>query len=206
MTRVGAPRQGETVVVSAAAGGVGHLAGQLARSAGARVLGITGSAEKNNRLQNDYGFDAGVDHRSATFQADLMAAGSAAGIDVFFDNVGGPVLDTVLPLMARGGRVVCCGAVSQYDRHVDDVRQPGPRGVPQWLINKSLRMEGFTIADFQAEWPEAIDVLRAQLEAGILRPAVHLWERLESAPDALIAVLSGRNFGQGIVRLHPDPA
>jgi NADPH-dependent curcumin reductase CurA len=204
MTRLGAPRPNETVVVSAAAGGVGHLAGQLARAAGARVLGITGSAEKNHRLQSDYGFDATVNHRSANFQADLIAAAPAAGIDVFFDNVGGSVLDAVLPLMARRGRIVCCGAVSQYDHDVDNVDQPGPRGVPQRLINKSLRMEGFEVADFQTEWGEAIDVLRGQLETGSLRQAVHLWHGLESAPDALTALLTGRNFGQGIVRLRPD--
>ncbi len=206
MTRIGAPASGQTVVVSAAAGGVGHLAGQLARLLGAQVVGITGSDAKNQRLHADFGFDRTVNHRSPTFLTDLASACPAVGADVFFDTVGGPLLDAMLPLMNRGGRIVCCGATAHYEGEVDDVLQPGPRGIPQLLINRNLRMEGFETADFHAEWDDALGTLSRHRQSGSLRAAIHEWHGIESAPDALIAVLRGDNFGQAMVRLEPDPA
>jgi NADPH-dependent curcumin reductase CurA len=116
-------------VVSAGAGGVGHLAGQVARIAGARVIGITGSDDKNRVLEKELGFTATVNRRSPTFDRDLRAA-CKDGVDVFFDNVGGTVLDALLPLMAAHGRVVCCGSVGEYDTAGDAVLTPGPRGIP----------------------------------------------------------------------------
>jgi NADPH-dependent curcumin reductase CurA len=205
MTRIGEPRPGQTVVVSAAGGGVGLVAGQIARTAGARVLGITGSDDKNQRLEADYGFAGTVNHRSPTFTEDLRRACGESGADLFFDNVGGMVLDAMLPQMAHHGRIVCCGAAAQYDESDDGVIQQGPRGIPQHLINRSVRLEGFVIADFAPEWADALGRLGQWLWDGTIKPAVQEWRGLESAPEALMAVLAGDSFGQAVVRILPDP-
>jgi NADPH-dependent curcumin reductase CurA len=194
------------VVVSAAAGGVGHVAGQIARTAGARVIGITGSDEKNRKLEAEYGFAHTVNHRSATFVDDLRDACGETGADVFFDNVGGTVLDAMLPLMGHHGRIVCCGAAAQYDDKEDAVLQPGPRGIPQHLFNKALRMEGIFTPDYVSEWAEGARQLAAWLDEGTIEAATHIWNGLDSAPEALVAVLSGENFGQALVRISPDPS
>jgi NADPH-dependent curcumin reductase CurA len=204
MLKVGHVQPDDTVVVSAAAGGVGHLAGQLARIAGARVIGITGSDDKNRRLEEDLGFSATVNRRSPTFATDLRGA-CADGAGVFFDNVGGDTLDAMLPLMAARGRVVCCGAVASYDTAQDGVLAPGPRGIPLLIINKALRIEGFLTADFMPEWGEALDRLAKWTQEGHLRPITKVWEGLDAAPEALVAMLAGENVGQVVVRVGPDP-
>ena len=204
MMRIGRVQAGETVVVSAAAGGVGHLAGQLAKIAGARVIGIAGSDEKNRTLEQQLGFSATVNRRSATFLGDLRAA-CGDGVDVFFDNVGGSVLDSMLPLMAAHGRVVCCGAVAGYDGDQDAVTAPGPQGVPQLVINKTLRIEGLLTGDFAAEWNEALDQLAEWAKDGRLKPITKVWDGLDTAPAALVAMLAGENLGQVVVRVAPDP-
>jgi NADPH-dependent curcumin reductase CurA len=203
MFRVGQVKAGETVVVSAAAGGVGHLAGQLARIAGARVVGITGSEEKNRILREELGFTAAVNRRSPMFLSHLSAA-CGDGADVFFDNVGGAALDAMLPLMNHHGRIVCCGAVAGYDTGQDAVLAPGPRGIPQLLVNKALRIEGFATADFLPEWPDALDRLADWADQ--LKEITKVWEGLDSAPEALVAMLAGENTGQVVVRIGPDPA
>jgi len=206
MTRIGHPRTAETVVISAASGGVGHLAGQIAHHAGARVVGITGSDCKNQRLRAGYRFAQTVNHRSPAFLDDLRAACGESGADVYFDNVGGPVLDAMPPLMARRGRIVCCGAAAQYDMKDNDLIQPGPQGIPQYLINGSLRLEGFVVADFRPDWAQAISQLSEWLADGSIMTAIQMWEGLESAPEALWAVLAGESFGQAVVRIAPDPS
>jgi NADPH-dependent curcumin reductase CurA len=203
MTRIAKPRRGDTVVISAAAGGVGHLAGQIGHHAGAHVVGITGSDAKNRRLQDEFKFTRTVNRRSATFLEDLGAACGGAGVDVYFDNVGGDVLNAVLPLMKRHGRIVCCGATAQYDQIDDDLLEPGPPGIPQHLINKSLRLEGFLAADFAHDWAQARGQLSEWLSDGTITTAIQSWPGLEHAPDALLSVLAGENFGQAVVQL-PD--
>ena len=147
---LGAVKPGETVVVSAAAGATGNVAGQLAKRAGARVVGIT-SAGKLDVLRR-LGFDVALDRRAL----DLKAA-CPDGIDVYFDNVGGPLLDAVLPRMAEHGRIVCCGTLSAYDGD----SPPGPRAVPGLLISRRLRMEGFVVLDYVDRWPAAARELAA---------------------------------------------
>jgi NADPH-dependent curcumin reductase CurA len=203
--RVGRVQAGETVVVSAAGGGVGHLAGQLARIAGARVVGITGSDHKNRILEEKLGFAATVNRRSPTVASALRAA-CAHGVDVFFDNVGGSVLDAVLPLMTTHGRVVCCGAVASYDTGQDGVSAPGPRGIPLLIVNKALRIEGFLTADFTSEWGEALDRLAGWTQEGQLKSITKVWDGLDAAPEALVAMLAGETFGQVVVRVGPDPS
>ena len=204
MLKVGRVEPGDTVVVSAAAGGVGHLAGQLARIAGARVIGITGSDDKNRTLEEELSFSATVNRRSATFASDLGAA-CADGANVFFDNVGGGVLEAMLPLMAAHGRVVCCGAVASYDTAQDAVLAPGPRGIPLLIVNNALRIEGFLTADFIPEWGNALDQLAAWTQEGQLKTITKVWDGLDAAPAALVAMLAGENIGQVVVRVGPDP-
>jgi NADPH-dependent curcumin reductase CurA len=204
MLKVGQVKAHDTVVVSAAAGGVGHLAGQLARITGARVIGITGSDDKNRLLEEELGFSATVNRRSPTFSTDLGAA-CADGADVFFDNVGGGVLDAMLPLMAAHGRVVCCGAVASYDTAQDAIRAPGPRGIPLLIVNNALRLEGFLTGDFMPQWGDALDQLAEWTQQGQLKPIAKVFDGLDAAPAALVAMLAGENIGQVVVRVGPDP-
>lgn len=204
MTSVADVKAGETVVVSGAAGGVGHIAGQIAQLAGARVIGITGSSAKNQKLEAEYGFTETVNRRSPTFRDDLRRA-LGTGPDVYFDTVGGPVLDAVLPLMALRGRIVCAGDSAQYDDKRDNTRQPGPRGIPQLVISKGLRLEGIFVADYLPGRSEAVQKLAEWLSDGKIKPAFDIWDGLDSAPEALVALMSGENFGQALVRLSPDP-
>lgn len=204
MTRIANPKPGETVVISAASGGVGHLAGQIAHQAGARTVGITGSDTKNQRLQAEFNFGRTVNRHSATFLEDLGAACGESGADVYFDNAGGTVLNAMLPLMSSHGRIVSCGATAHYDSQDDGIIQPGPQGIPQLLINKCLRIEGFLVADYVHEWASARKQLSKWLNNGTITSAVQSWRGLENAPDALIAVLAGQNFGQAIVELDEN--
>jgi NADPH-dependent curcumin reductase CurA len=185
---LGAVRPGETVVVSAAAGATGNVAGQLAQRAGARVVGI---ASKPDVLRG-LGFVA-LDRRSDRFAADLKAA-CPDGIDVYFDNVGGPLLDAVLPRMNAHGRIVCCGTLSAYD----GASQPGPRAVPGLLISKRLRMEGFVVLDYVDRWAAAARAIAAH-DLVVLEEIV---DGLAAAPSALVDVLAGRNVGKRLVRVH----
>jgi NADPH-dependent curcumin reductase CurA len=202
LLEVGRPKNGETVVVSAAAGATGSVAGQIARIQGARVVGVTGSDDKNRILERDLGFDATVNHRSEKLREDLAAA-CPNGIDVYFDNVGGRVLEAVLPLMRTHGRIVCCGAVSQYDSATP---APGPAGVPGQLVVKRLRMEGFLVSDFIGDWAKAQEQLAAWVAAGEIKVLEDVVEGLDSAPRALIGILAGDNVGKRMVRVAPDPA
>jgi NADPH-dependent curcumin reductase CurA len=202
MLNVGQPVKGETVVVSAAAGATGSVAGQIARIQGCRVVGVAGSDEKNRILERDLGFDATVNHRSETLRQDLAAA-CPNGINVYFDNVGGRVLEAVLPLMKTHGRIVCCGSVSQYDSAAPS---PGPAGVPGQLIVKRLRMEGFLVSDYLGEWLKAEEQLASWVASGDLKVLEDIVEGLDAAPGALVGMLAGDNIGKRIVRLAPDPA
>jgi NADPH-dependent curcumin reductase CurA len=202
LLNVGQPRSGETVVVSAAGGATGNVVGQIARIHGATVVGITGSDDKNRMLEQDLGFDGTVSHRSEKLRDDL-AAQCPNGIDIYFDNVGGRVLEAVLPLMRTHGRIVCCGAISQYDRATP---APGPAGVPGQLVVKRLRMEGFLVSDFIGEWLNAEQQLAAWVASGDLKVLEDVVEGLDAAPSALVGILAGDNVGKRIVRVAPDPS
>ncbi|HJP73924.1 MAG TPA: NADP-dependent oxidoreductase [Pseudonocardiaceae bacterium] len=194
---------GSTFVVSAAAGGVGHIAGQIVKVLGARVVGITGSTVKNKTLVDDLGFTAAVNRR-ATSLADQLIEACPEGIDIYFDNAGGPLLETLLPLMNRKGRIVCCGQTAVYDSAEDAISAPGPRGIPQIMINKSLRLEGFMTADFASEWPLALDQLAMWADEGKVIPLTDIRNGLDSAPQALVDLLDGKNLGQMVVRIAPE--
>jgi NADPH-dependent curcumin reductase CurA len=197
---VGRPRPGDTVLVSAAAGATGSVAGQIARIQGCRVVGLAGSAAKCRHIVDDLGFDAAIDYRAEDV-AQAIRDHCPRGVDVYFDNVGGPILESALFAMNPRGRVVCCGAVSQYDTGSPG---PGPRGVPGLLVVKRLRMEGFIVMDYDDRRREAEDRLADWIAAGRLRVREDILDGLPQAPRALIGVLKGDNIGKRMVRVAPD--
>jgi NADPH-dependent curcumin reductase CurA len=196
LIKVGQPKAGETVVVSAAAGSVGVFVGQIAKALGCRAIGIAGGAEKCKWLVDELGYDAAVDYKSKSFRKDLAAA-VPNGIDVFFDNVGGPVLETALFLMNLKGRIVCCGAVSQYDTS----NMQSPRGVPGLLVVKRLRMEGFVVLDHMSSDRDVEEKLLSWAKAGKIKTVEDIIDGLENAPKALIGLLAGENRGKRMVRV-----
>jgi NADPH-dependent curcumin reductase CurA len=197
---VGRPIAGETVLVSAAAGSVGGYVGQIAKALGCRVVGIAGGAEKCAWAVETLGFDACVDYRDPKMFKALRAA-CPDGVDVYFDNVGGTVLETALFLMNERGRVVCCGAISQYDTE----SPTGPRNLPGLVVVKRLRMEGFIVMDFADQDATALRALRTWVDGGQIKVFEDIVEGLENAPAALIGLLAGDNKGKRMVRVGPDP-
>jgi NADPH-dependent curcumin reductase CurA len=205
MVDLGHPRPGETVVVSAAAGAVGSLAGQLARLAGARVVGSAGSADKVAHCVDRLGYDAAFDHRRAAADgprglADALRQHCPAGIDVYFDNVGGPLLEAVLGQLNPFARIPVCGMISGYER-TDD---PGLRGLVNVLVKRAT-MTGFSIYDHMAgfaEWQPGMAALQA---AGRIVYHEEIWEGIESVPAAFIGMLAGDNLGKRLVRVGSDP-
>ena len=162
LLRVGQPKPGQTVVVSAAAGSVGSLVGQIAKIQGCRVVGIAGGAAKCDWLVNTLGFDAAVDYKAGGLSKALKEA-APEGIDVYFDNVGGDVFEACLFRMKQGGRIACCGAVSQYD---GEPPRHGPRGVPGLIVTKRLTLQGFVLYDFYPEIDTAMKDLQAWVALG----------------------------------------
>jgi NADPH-dependent curcumin reductase CurA len=193
---IGRPLPGETVLVSGAAGAVGSIALQLAKRAGCHVVGIAGGAQKGQRLIA-LGADATIDHRAGELRAQMKRA-CPDGVDVYFDNVGGEVLETALPSMNARGRIVCCGAISLYDQG----RAPaGPRGVPALLVARRLRMEGFVVLDHLERRAAAEAALTRMLADRRIVAPVQVVDGLEHAPQALIDLLAGANVGKMMVRV-----
>ena len=194
---VGKPKVGETVVVSAAAGSVGSIVGQIAKIKGCRVVGIAGGQEKCRWLTSELGFDAAVDYKDgAVFKA--LKAAAPSGIDVYFDNVGGEILEACLAQMNNRGRIACCGAISQYDGVPS---ASGPRGVPGLIVVKRLTMQGFIVMDYMERRNEALRDLQSWIAAGTLKVQEDVIDGLENAPKALIGLLAGDNRGKRMIRL-----
>lgn len=197
LKNVGRVQPGETVAVSAAAGSVGSLVGQIAKLQGARVVGIAGGRAKCDWLVDELGFDAAIDHRAGPLAHRLKEA-ARKGVDVYFDNVGGDVLGACLFAMNPRGRIVCCGAVSQYDGATPP---HGPRGVPGLIVLKRLLVQGFFLPDHYAERDAAHAQLQAWVEGGALKVPEDVIEGLENAPAALVGLLAGENRGKRLVRV-----
>ncbi|MDD3352098.1 NADP-dependent oxidoreductase [Zoogloea sp.] len=189
------PKAGETVVVSAASGGVGSVAGQLARIAGCRVVGIAGGADKCRHVTEALGFDACLDYRAEDFRQQLKAA-VPKGIDCIFDNVGGPVLEALIGRINPFARVTLCGAISEVDN-------PSPTGLRRLLplIVNRVKLQGFIVGDHLERWPVAIADLSGHVAAGRIRYHETLAEGLEAAPQALLDLLAGRSLGKQLVRI-----
>ncbi len=197
LTEIGRPQAGETVMVSAAAGSVGHVVGQIAKVLGARVVGIVGSDAKASVLVDELGFDAALNRRSPDFRAQLKEA-TPDRIDVYFDNVGGEILESALFRMNTHGRIACCGAASQYDTSTPG---GGPRGVPGLLVNNRVRMEGFLVFDFNERYDEARRQLTDWITNESLVPRTTEYDGLEVAPQAFVDLLAGDTVGTTIVRV-----
>src|SRR5579864_6039723 len=194
---VGKPKVGETVVVSAAAGSVGSIVGQIARVKGCKVIGIAGGKDKCHWLTSELGFDAAVDYKDgAVFKA--LKAAAPKGIDVYFDNVGGDILEACLSQMNNRGRIACCGAISQYDGVPSAT---GPRGVPGLIVVKRLIMQGFIVMDFMDQRGEALSDLQSWVAAGKLKVQEDVIDGLENTPKALIGLLAGENRGKRMIKV-----
>jgi NADPH-dependent curcumin reductase CurA len=197
LLRIGQPQAGETIVISAAAGSVGSFVGQIGKIKRCRVIGIAGGSSKCEWLLRELGFDAAVDHKAASVYAQLKTA-APNGIDVYFDNVGGDILEACLSLMRVKGRVVCCGAISAYDGAAPPA---GPRGVPGLIVVRRLLMQGFIVTDYFGERQAAVAELQQWVAAGLLKIEEDVIEGLENTPDALIGLLAGENRGKRMVRV-----
>jgi NADPH-dependent curcumin reductase CurA len=192
---IGQPKAGETVVVSAASGAVGSVVGQLAKQQGCRVVGIAGGRAKCDYVVQELGFDACVDYKAGRVLDDLRAA-CPKGIDVDFENVGGEILDTVLRVMNQNGRIIVCGLIAEYN-----ATQPyGYRNLRAILVNR-IRMQGMIVFDWHKRYGEALADLGARVAAGKMRYRESVVEGLENAPQGLIDLLAGRNFGKQLVKL-----
>ncbi|MFS2157046.1 NADP-dependent oxidoreductase [Pseudomonas sp. Pseusp122] len=193
---VGAPKRGDTVVISGAAGAVGSVAGQIAKIKGCRVIGIAGGEEKCYSLINELGFDGAIDYKSEDLHAALKRE-CPNGVDVFFDNVGGDILDAVLSRLAPKARVVICGAISQYN---NTTPVKGPANYLSLLFNRA-RMEGFVVMDYAPRFAEAGQELAGWLAQGKLKSREHIVEGLETFPETLLKLFSGENFGKLVLKI-----
>src|SRR5271155_3449034 len=194
---VGKPKVGETVVVSAAAGSVGSIGGQIARIKGCRVIGIAGGKDKCDWLTSELGLNAAVDYKEgAVFKA--LRAAAPNGIDVYFDNVGGDIFEACLAQMNNRGRIACCGAISQYD---GTPSATGPRGVPGLIVVKRLTVQGFIVMDYMDRRNEALRDLQSWVASGTLKVQEDIIDGLENTPKALIGLLAGDNRGKRMVKV-----
>jgi NADPH-dependent curcumin reductase CurA len=196
---VGKPQAGETVVVSGAAGATGSVVGQLAKLKGCRVIGIAGGAEKCAWLTEELGFDGAIDYRNEDVSKRLKEL-CPDGINVFWDNVGGEILEAALNRLALHSRVVFCGRISTYN---DRAPAPGPRNYIN-ILTRRARVEGFLVFDYFDRMAEAMGELAALVQAGKLRTREDIREGLDSAPSALVDLFTGANIGKLLVRVA-DP-
>jgi NADPH-dependent curcumin reductase CurA len=198
LLRVGEPKAGETVVVSAAAGAVGSAAGQIARILGCRAVGVAGGKAKCDHVVEELGFDACVDYKAGNLEADLRTA-CPGGIDVYFENVGGAVLDAVVPLLNPGARVPICGFISAYNaRSMSEVRTPFQ---VLGALDPAPAHRFFLVREWIPEYPEALRTLAGWIREGKLVYRETVAEGLESAPRAFIGMLRGENLGKQLVRI-----
>jgi NADPH-dependent curcumin reductase CurA len=193
---VGQPQAGETVVVSGAAGATGSVAGQIAKIRGCRVIGIAGGAKKCEWLTGELGFDAAIDYKAEKVSARLREL-CPDGLDVFWDNVGGEILEAALSNLAIGARIVICGAISAYNATEP---QPGPRNYMN-LLARRARMEGFVVFDYLGQTDEAMTELLPWVMEGRIRYREDVRDGLENAPDALLDLFNGANAGKLIVKI-----
>jgi NADPH-dependent curcumin reductase CurA len=194
LTQIGRPKSGETVVVSAAAGAVGSVVGQLAKLRGCRAVGIAGGTAKCQLVKEEFGFDACVDYKSESFKDDFRAA-TPERVDVVFENVGGAVFDAALARMNAFGRVALCGLIAGYDG------QPIPLKNVRSMLTNRLLVQGFIVSEHMEVWPEALAELSQQVAAKRIRYRETVAQGLENAPRAFIGLLKGENVGKQLVKL-----
>jgi NADPH-dependent curcumin reductase len=193
---IGEAKEGDTVVVSAAAGAVGSVAGQIAKLKGCRVVGIAGGPMKCSYIVDELGFDAAIDYKSERVRPRLREL-CPDRVNVYFDNVGGDILDDVLTVLARHARIVVCGAVSQYNR---TGRMHGPSNYMTLLVDRA-RMEGFLVFDYAARYPEAVKQMAGWMAAGKLKSREDIVEGFDNFPPALRKLFRGANHGKLVVHV-----
>jgi NADPH-dependent curcumin reductase CurA len=196
---VGQPKAGETVVVSGAAGAVGQTVGQIAKLKGCRVVGIAGGQAKCDWVVKELGFDACIDYKAGDVKAGLKAH-CPQGVDVYFDNVGGEILDAVLTRITRGARIIICGAISQYN---NTTPVKGPANYLSLLVNRA-RMEGIVVFDYADRYPVAIAEMAGYLKAGTMKSREDVVVGLDTFPETLLKLFNGENFGKLVLQVAPD--
>ncbi len=193
---VGQPKEGETVVVSGAAGAVGQTVGQVAKIKGCRVVGIAGGAAKCDFVVKELGFDACIDYKAGSVR-DGLKQHCPKGVDVYFDNVGGDILDTVLTRINRKARIVICGAISQYN---NTTPVKGPSNYLSLLVNRA-RMEGIVVFDYAARYPEAVRDIAGWMKEGRFKSREDVVEGIDTFPEALLKLFEGSNFGKLVLKV-----
>jgi NADPH-dependent curcumin reductase CurA len=194
---IGRPKPGETVVVSGAAGAVGSLVGQIAKINGCRAVGIAGSDEKVRLLRDEFGFDAGINYKTAGNMRKALREVCPDGINIYFDNVGGEISDAAISLIAMKARIIICGQITLYNH---EEAQTGPRNLQYLLVNRA-RMEGFLVHDYLDRYPEGIAQMSAWLKEGKIRHRETIIDGLENAPTAFLGLFHGKNIGKQLVRV-----
>jgi NADPH-dependent curcumin reductase len=198
LVRIIEPKAGETMVVSAATGAVGSAFGALAKARGCRAVGIAGGAEKCRYAVQELGFDACIDYKEHKDAASLSKALKDAcpnGIDGYFENVGGMVMDAVMLRLNAFARIALCGMIAGYDG------KPVPMSYPQLLLTNRVKLQGFIVSEHMEDWPQALTELGTLVGTGKLRPRESIAQGLESAPEAFLGMLKGKNFGKQLVKL-----
>lgn len=197
LTEIGKPKEGETMVVSGAAGAVGSIVGQIGKIMGCHVIGIAGTDEKVEMLKSEFGFDEAINYNTTNDLTKAIAAAAPNGVDVYFDNVGGSISDSVHTNINRLGRVIVCGAISAYN---DTSAPQGPR-VEHYLIRKSALMQGFIVSNYAEKFPGGMKHLSQWLSKGKLHSTETIVEGFENIPQAFIDLFDGKNTGKMIVKI-----
>ena len=197
LTQIGKPKAGETIVVSGAAGAVGSVVGQIGKILGCRVIGIAGTDEKVEMLKSKFGFDAAINYNTTKDMNKAIAEAAPNGVDIYFDNVGGPISDAVHRNINQFGRIIVCGAISLCNATELPM---GPR-VEGFLIKKSALMQGFIVSDFSNKFPEGTQQLGQWLQEGKLTYEETVVEGFENIPQAFIGLFTGKNTGKMIVKV-----
>jgi NADPH-dependent curcumin reductase CurA len=192
---IGQPRAGNTLVVSAASGAVGSVVGQLGKAAGCRVVGIAGGPAKCEYVVKELGFDACLDYKAGSLREQLKAA-APGGVDVYFENVGGEIMDTVMARMNPFSRMIVCGLISDYN-----TTEPYAMKMVRAILVNRIKVQGMIVFDWQSRYPEGIKAIAALLAQGKMKYRESVAEGIESAPEAFIGLLQGRNFGKQLVKL-----
>ncbi len=196
---VGQPKAGETVVVSGAAGAVGQTVGQIAKLKGCRVVGIAGGKAKCDWVVSELGFDACIDYKAGDVKGGLKEH-CPKGVDIYFDNVGGEILDTVLTRITRGARIIICGAISQYN---NTTPVKGPANYLSLLVNRA-RMEGIVVFDYADRYPQAIAEMAGYLKAGTMKSKEDVVVGLDTFPETLLKLFNGENFGKLVLQVAKE--
>jgi NADPH-dependent curcumin reductase CurA len=197
---IGQPKPGETVVVSGAAGAVGQTVGQLAKIKGCRAVGIAGGPEKCDWVVKELGFDACIDYKAGPSAVrDGLKAHCQKGVDIYFDNVGGEILDAVLARLARGARIIICGAISQYN-NANSAPAQGPKNYLSLLVNRA-RMQGMVVFDYADRYHVAVAEMATYLKDGRMKSREDVVEGIDTFPEALSRLFTGENFGKLVLKV-----